>query len=498
MEDIKTKLADWRERLRDRHMFTIVMIIVVLLFAVIALGLYTYQKQREFRQASENSYNRAFYELINYIEEVETYLAKATITSTAEHEAETLANVWSEANLAAVFLSQLPINTEELENSQKFLNQVSNYSYTLSQKAMAGEDLTDEELKNLESLHEYAVGLKDTLNQLANEINEGTISWGELTREGTITFAQQVDNISKDSFGNIETTFHDYAGLIYDGAFSDHMTNPERKGLIGENIDETLAKQIAKEFTGADENSISSNGLIENGNIPSYNFIIKQNEVTKTISISQKGGHIVYMNCYREITEEKITDEEAIEIGKNFLNEKGYKSMQETYYLKQDGNIVINYAYSQDDVKIYPDLIKVKIALDNGEILGIETLGYLNCHTERQITKNIISEEQAKEKLNPRIEIMSQNLAIIPTEYNTEILCWEFTGKARRKRIFSIYKCRKRKRRRYINDNKYTKRNTYNLNFTCQIASWLSLGTEIFDNLKNFKKFLVLNFRKCK
>lgn len=432
MTDIKTKLADWRERLRDRHMFTVVMIALALLLAVIILGLYTYQKQKEARQASENSYNRAFYELINYMEEVETYLAKSTITSTAEHEAETLANVWSEANLASVFLSQLPIKTEELQNSQKFLNQASNYAYTLSQKAMAGEDLTDDELKNLESLHDYAVGLKDTLNQLANEINQGTISWGELTREGNIAFAQQVDNISKDSFGNIENTFHDYAGLIYDGAFSEHMTSPERKGLTGENIDENKAREIVRNFTDADDENMSSNGLIENGNIQQYNFIIKQDNISKSISVSQKGGHIVYMNFYREIGEEKISNEQAIEIGKNFLNEKGYSDMKETYYLKQDGNIVINYAYNQDGVKIYPDLIKVKVALDNGEILGIETIGYLNCHHEREIPKNIISVESAKAKLNSRIEVTSQNLAIIPTEFGSEILCWEFTGKARR------------------------------------------------------------------
>lgn len=432
MIDLKTKLADWRERLRDRHMFTLVMIALGLLLAVIILGLYTYQKQREARQASENSYNRAFYELINYMEEVETYLAKSSITSTAEHEAETLANVWSEANLASVFLSQLPIETEELQNSQKFLNQVSNYGYTLSQKAMRGEDLTDEELKNLENLHDYAVGLKDTLNQLANEINQGTISWGELTKEGNIAFAQQVDNISKDSFGNIEQAFHDYAGLIYDGAFSEHMTNPERKGLTGEDIDENKAREIAKNFTGASDENISSNGLMENGNIPLYNFIIKQDDKQKSISISQKGGHIVYMNFYREIGEEQISNEQAIEIGKNFLNEKGYSNMKETYYLKQDGNVVINYAYNQDDVKVYPDLIKVKIALDNGEILGVETMGYLNCHHDRQIPKNLISVESAKSKLNPRIEVTSQNLAIIPTEFGTEILCWEFTGKTRR------------------------------------------------------------------
>ena len=433
MTDIKTKLADWRERLRDRHMFTVVMIGVVLFIAVIVLGIYTYQKQREFRQASENAYNFAFYELIGYMDEVETYLAKSTITGTAEHGAKTLANLWSEANLASVFLGQLPIETERLSNAQKFLNQVSDYSYALSMKTIKGENLSDEDLRNLESLHEYSVTLKDTLNQLANEINEGTISWGELTKEGNIAFAQQVSNMSQDSFDNINQTFDEYTGLIYDGAFSEHMTSPERKGLTGENIDETKAIQIVKDFTGASDEQISSNGYMENGNIPSFNFIVNQENMTKSITISQKGGHIVYFNSYREIEEEKLSEEEGVQIGKNFLAQKGYNNMQETYYLKQDGNIVVNYAYNQNGVKVYPDLIKVKIALDNGEILGMESVGYLNCHTERQIPENIITSEKAKENLNARIEIQSENLAIIPTEYNTEILCWEYTGKVRRK-----------------------------------------------------------------
>ena len=82
-ENMQTKFTDWKNRLKDRHMFSIVMIIVILLIAVIVLAFYTYNKQREFRQTSENAYNMAFYELINYVEEVETYLAKATITSTA-------------------------------------------------------------------------------------------------------------------------------------------------------------------------------------------------------------------------------------------------------------------------------------------------------------------------------------------------------------------------------------------------------------------------------
>ena len=103
--------------------------------------------------------------------------------------------------------------------------------------------------------------------------------------------------------------------------------------------------------------------------------------------------------------------------------------MKETYFLKQEGIVTVNYAYEQDGVLMYPDLIKVKIALDNGEVLGIETTGYLNNHTTRNIQNIKISKEEAKKTLNKQLNIQSEGLAYIPTEWQTEILCYEFKGK---------------------------------------------------------------------
>lgn len=433
MENMKTKLTDWKERLKDRHMLSIALVMLLLIVALIALAIYALNKNQEHQMVSENSYNMSFYELVNCVDEIETYLAKAGITSTPEHAAKTLTAIWNKSNLAVVYLAQMPIKTEGLSSAEKFLNQVSDYSYSLSVKAMGGEKLSDEDLKNIEDLHTYTIDLKNILNQLEFEINDGTLAWGELSKEGSKAFAQQVSGDLSSSFGNIEGAFSEYTGLIYDGAFSEHMVSAEKKGLTGEEIDENSAKEKAKEFFGVNDEAIESKGLSENGDIVSYNFEVTTDEKNKkSIMISKKGGHTVNMNYYREVSEEKISEEEAVEIGKNFLSQKGYKDMKETYYMKQNGNIVVNYAYSQNDATIYSDLIKVKIALDNGEILGMESAGYLNCHEERNIPKNIITEAKAKENLNPRLEIKSGNLAIIPTEYNTEKLCWEFKGKVRR------------------------------------------------------------------
>ena len=99
-----------------------IIVFVVVIGSLIAVIV---NNNKEAKTASENTYNMAFYQVVDYVQNVETYLAKSLISSTPEHGAETLTNVWREANLAQAYLSQLPIESQELENTEKFINQVS-------------------------------------------------------------------------------------------------------------------------------------------------------------------------------------------------------------------------------------------------------------------------------------------------------------------------------------------------------------------------------------
>ena len=267
--------------------------------------------------------------------------------------------------------------------------------------------------------------------QLSEDINSGRIKWQDFNKEEDVAFAQQVDNISKDSFNNMSENFHEYSGLIYDGAFSEHLTNSQKIGLTGNDIDEQEALKKAEDFIGKENiQKIEKFGLAQNANIAAYNFSIKTNKNENiSLAITQKGGHVVYMNSNRDVNSEILQYDEVNKIGKNFLNDKGFPNMKETYYMKQNGFITINYAYVQENVVIYPDLIKLKIALDDGEILGMETTGYLNNHKKRDINTIKITMEEAKNKINKDLQISSQGLAIIPTKWQTEILCYEFKGK---------------------------------------------------------------------
>ena len=401
-------------------------LIAILIIIIGILGYNLYNKNNQYKIVKENDYNMAFYEVVDYVQNVKTYLAKAMVSKSAEHGAEILTHVWKEASLAQSYVGMLPIESQELENTAKFLNQVSEYSYSLSRKNIDGENLSDEDIQKVNELYNYSNDLSNTLNEISLELNNGTLNWNDLMKN---TEGAEISEVS--SFTVVEQNFHEYVGLIYDGAFSEHITSSEKKGLTGEDIDEETAKKKAEEFIGTENvKETKNNGYVENGDIPVYRFeITTKNDKTIGISISKKGGHVVYLNYNREVTEEKITPEDAVEKGKEYLVEKGFNSMQQTYYLKEDGFITVNYASTQNDVIMYPDLIKVKIALDNGEVIGLETTGYLNCHYERQIPSDKITIEQAKESLSNKVQITSEKLAIIPTEWNTEVFCYEFKGK---------------------------------------------------------------------
>ena len=90
----------------------------------------------------------------------------------------------------------------------------------------------------------------------------------------------------------------------------------------------------------------------------------------------------------------------------NFSVINDFENMKDTYYIKQNGTVTINFAHEQDDVICYPDLVKIKIALDTGEVLGMEAQSYFSSHVERKFAKPKISIEKARASINKNIEII--------------------------------------------------------------------------------------------
>ncbi|NMB34266.1 MAG: germination protein YpeB [Clostridium sp.] len=428
---IREKLLDFKRRLSDRKMYSIVIVAI----AVVAMwGFYQYKSAASLRQELDNQYNRAFYDMLGYVNNVEVLLIKSLISNSPEKTAGTMQEAWRQANLAQTNLGQLPISQNVLSNTSKFLTQVGDLAYSLNNQGMGGESLSEEQYGLIEQLHGFSVSLEQSLNDLQNQIAAGRIKWGELEDKGKRIFKKTSEDMPNVQFENIDKTFQDYPTLIYDGPFSDHMTDAQPKGLTGEEMNVEQGKERVKSFFGQDRvEQVEDIGSNDQFSIKTYSYSVKFRDAPEDqmamVDVAKRGGDMLWMLYNRSVdAKEQINIDQAKALGKKFLEEHGYKDMVDTYYLKEDNTAVINYAYKQGDVIVYPDLIKVKIALDDGEVIGLESKGYINNHTTRDIPQPRISIEEAQALITPRMDILSSGLAIIPTDFKSEIFTYEFKG----------------------------------------------------------------------
>ncbi|MCX7841936.1 MAG: germination protein YpeB [Clostridia bacterium] len=437
---IREKLLDFKRRLSDRKMYSIVLAVIG---AISIWGLYQYKHAANLRQELDNQYNRSFYDMMGYVNNVETLLAKSLLTSTPSRTASVLQEAWRQANLAQENLGQLPVSQPIIANTSKFLTQVGDLAYSINNQNMQGKAMTEQQYKTIEQLQGFATALSEGLEDLQNQIASGRIKWGALSSKGTPMFQRLSAELPEKQFKDIDKTFQDYPTLIYDGPFSDHLVTAEPRGLTGDMLNSEQAKQNAAKFLGADRiMSITDQERNDAEPIKTYSYRVAFKNVPEnqiaTIEVTQKGGHILWMLYNRPVAQEAISIEQAKEAGRKFLRERGYPDMVDTYYLKEDNTAIINYAYKQDNVTIYSDLIKLKVALDNGEIVGFEAKGYISAHAVRNIPKPKITEQEARSKINPRVQVKSSGLAMIPTDYKSEIFTYEFKGRLG-ERDFIVY-----------------------------------------------------------
>ena len=113
-----------------------------------------------------------------------------------------------------------------------------------------------------------------------------------------------------------------------------------------------------------------------------------------------------------------------------FLSKNGFENMVETYRYNNDGRLTVNFAYRENDVLCYPDLCSVTVALDTGSILSFECTSYLSNHTQRTLEVPAVSVDDARAKVSPKLDVLREQLALIPTDGEYEVLCWEFVCEA--------------------------------------------------------------------
>ncbi|MBF8982482.1 germination protein YpeB [Lutibacter sp. B2] len=409
-------------------------VLAIALIITSSWGYMQYQQKNKYYTYLDNQFQRMYYDLMGSVETITTDLSKLMVSSQTKENMVLYSNIWQNAYNAQEKLGQFPIKHVGISKTEKFLSQLGDYTFAMAQKSIDDQVLGDKDLNNLEKLHNYALDLSKDLHDLRKEALNSNVTKAYFSKKSSKELNKGAkDNPVQLKFDQFEERMVEYPELIYDGPFSEHVIEGARPRLQGDKITQKEAEKKVIEFLGGGKVEKVEKSANAKGRIDTYSFtVIPKNKTGGKgnpiyIDISQRKGYVVSVLNNREVKEAKLSKEEAIKKVSSFLAKKGFANMHPSYTLRYGNVLLINYVYKQGDVWMYPDLIKVKVALDNGDVVGFDSTHFLTLNYKRSLGEPKISEEEARKKIGMHAKVEEESrLCIIPTQSFKEIYCYEF------------------------------------------------------------------------
>ncbi len=363
----------------------------------------------------ESVYQKNYYELVDNVNNADMEMSKLLNATNSTYQKKMLTEINSATKNMQNNIALLPLTGEDVLESVRFVNQLSGYTTVLEEKLANGESLTEEELSTLQELHKALIGMKDNLNRISMDMRNGySILVASNEMEGEL-------NAFTINFNQIKANDVDYPTMIYDGPFSDSIVNKKVVGLTGSEVTEEEAGEILNKVF-KDITSYSYTGQT-NGRFQTYNFDIETSDEQDLFAqVTMKGGRLLTVSGQNASDVKNVDMTTGEKIALEFAKNNGIENAEVVWSEELNNQAYFNIAPKESGVILYPDLVKVKVDLEYGNVIGYDAISYYTNHTTRSLG--------SKSDINPSIPsgftVKLVRLVLAPLDYNREVLCYEY------------------------------------------------------------------------
>ena len=144
------------------------------------------------------------------------------------------------------------------------------------------------------------------------------------------------------------------------------------------------------------------------------------------VQVTKKGGKFLTISGYGEDGEHSMTLSSAIAKAKELAKNQTGIYFDCVWSDVVGGDAYLNLAPVQEQVVLYPDLIKVKIDLATGNIIGYSANGFYTNHTNRSIPIATFEKSQADKMIPSGYQVEMSRLCLAPLDVMEEKLCYEY------------------------------------------------------------------------
>ncbi|MCD9021233.1 germination protein YpeB [Cohnella silvisoli] len=417
-------------------------IVTILFIGAIVWGYQEHQEKNSVLIKAENQYQRAFHDLSHHMGRLHDELGQTLAVSSASQgmQRKGLVNVWRLTSQAQNEINQLPLAMLPFNKAEQFLSRISSFAYRTSVRDLTKKPLTPEELKTMKSLYKTATSVNQELGKVQDKVIANHLRWMDVE----VAIASENgpnDNSIIDGFKTVDKQM----GAYPENEWGPSAMSTDRKlssaQLTGKDVTADEVKKKAMDFLGHHVNAtdvkVSEAGA--KTDLPAYAVSLKaSNGVNIQMDYTRKGGYLLWFMNPRDVKSRKLNFDTARNKASEFLVRHDYKDMSPITYDEYDHVAVFTFAHTIDNVRIYPDKVTVRVALDNGEIVGLQAKDHVFAMKLLAPGKPKLSKAQAQTGLNPEFRVEDYSLAVIENDMRQPVLCHEFIGKINdhRYRIF--------------------------------------------------------------
>jgi spore germination protein len=410
------------------------LLLSVAFFGAVGFGWYQTNQKNKLAVDSENKYMSAFHQLKWTSENIEDRSTKLLATQDPRQQETLLADLRVFSSQAVDHMAVLPFSTMNTPHIESFFNTLRTRSDEYHGKVNRGEKLTDAELTQLRDMRNQTVTFERELGNLLGLVGSGHIRWGSTATAASPRASSPPNTPITQSVMMLDKALTTPPGATQSVAPpprtlakpqmdpGPRVTEAQAGAALAKFMDLPL-KEPPKLTGSADLND-------KTGELSLYFFDLqKQNGLKLNAGVSIHGGHVIYLIDGRPVTTKRLTANQLTDMGLAILKQRGYGDVAWVSYTENDGSLVIEYAPKQQGVAIYPDMIKLMLAMDNGEFVGFDARNYWINRHERPAMVPKLSAQAVLTHVASGLKVEgAPRLALIADRQNRERLTWEIHG----------------------------------------------------------------------
>lgn len=409
-------------------------LIIVLIIGLIGAIIWGYQEHQDKNAVliqAENNYQRAFHDLTYRIDLLNDKISTVLATNTPEQLSPQLAEIWKITSEAHASVGQLPLTLLPFNKTEEFLTNIGDFSYRVAIRRLDEEPLTEDEKDLLNQLYETANEIRRELRTVQHTALSQGLRWMDV--ELALATNEPSDNTIIDGLKTIEKNAEQFSETDNEAGFSFTTVNENKEiKLEGkEYSSQEIIDFVRKHFDLDNNVDIQVDETGEGSDIPMYHASFQTNDLYGYADITKQGANIVSYLLNRDINERKISLHDGMNEAAKLLNDIGYKNVQPIGSAQYEQVGVYQFVFvDENNIYFHPDMIQVKVALDNGDIIGLSARDYIiNQHSREnhQFTAKL-TEQEAIDKVNPNIAVQETRLSVIESDLGEEVLTYELIG----------------------------------------------------------------------